>query len=173
MLEEKIKLKNGKFVTIDLLETKDNFLVSAVDENGEIVGKCVFEICSRTVKELPKMNFGRKYIIKDTNIKNGAITCLPIVKKIEVSPKVCKLCQIEITSDNFFQIGLGSMMMKKMEEFVRTKNCNEINGWFFAYGNFWYGSKDFYIKNGFSFEKDDSGMINIKKELQNTPRLSL
>lgn len=165
MLEENVKLKNDKIVKISLLTTKDNFNIIATDEDGNIVGKCIFEICSRELKE--NAILGRKFLIVDKNINNGAISSLPINKlPNSMKNKVCKLCQIEILSDKFVGVGLGSLMLKKMEDFISTKGCQEIVGWFFAYGNFWYNSKDFYIKNGFSFVKDDRGATHIVKTLE-------
>lgn len=176
MFEEKVELKNKKIVTIGLIATKDNFIVCAVDENNKIVGKCVFEIVTREIKSIssPKFNGQEKYLIKDKNILNGninsSIVSQEFIKennlKIGSNLSICKLSQIEILSEDFFKVGLGTLMIKKMEEFAVSKNCQKISGWFYPNGNFWYGASSFYSKNGFNFIKDEKGITHITKTLQ-------
>ena len=173
MFEEKVKLKNGKFVTIALIATKDNYIICAVDDNSRIVGKCVFEIVTREVKRLSSGKFKNstegKYLVKEKNKLSNGISCLIISEEelkennflIDVQTDICKLNQIEILHEDFFKVGLGSIMIKKMKNFAKIGHCQEINGWFFPNGNFWHGAADFYAKNGFSFIKKKSGQTYI------------
>lgn len=176
MFEEKVELKNKKIATIGLIATKDSFIVCAVDENNKIVGKCVFEIVNREIKSIssPKFIGQENYLIKNRNILNGNINSSIISQefikennlKIGSNLNICKLNQIEILSEDFFKVGLGSFMINKMEEFAVSKNCQEISGWFYPNGNFWHGASSFYSKNGFDFIKDENGITYITKTLE-------
>lgn len=185
MFEEKVKLKNGKVATISLIATKDNYIISAVDDNCGIVGKCVFEIATREIKQLKRMKSEdlteAKYLVKEKNKLNNEISCSIISKaelmgnnfQIDVATTVCNLNQIEILHEDYFKVGLGSLMIRKMKEFARLEHCQEISGRFYPNGNFWHGAADFYARNGFSFMKKDNGATYIKIQNLNNNREKL
>ena len=171
MFEEEVSLKNQEVVFVSLIKTKDNYIFSAVTRTGEIVGKCVFEIC--TLEVIPFKNGQDKFLLKEKNEFNGNISSkivnLDFLKanNIKVNSKIniCKLNQIEISNEKFFKVGLGTTLVKRMEKFAISKNCNEIYGWFYPNGNFWHGASTFYSKNGFSFKKDENNMTIITKNI--------
>lgn len=174
MFKESVRLKNDKLVNISLLITKDNYIFTAIDAKNNIVAKCVFKILRREVTYLANTKLKKyegKYLIKDTNQLNKSASSKIVeesyILKNNLSKNsniyVCQLDLIEITDENYFKTGLGSLIFKKMEEFAKTQNCQEIVGWFYPNGNLWYGAKDFYIKNGFSFEQDIGGKLTLRK----------
>lgn len=77
MIKEKIKLKNGKFVYINLFSTKDNYMITATEEEGRIVAKCIFEILTQKVsiiKDTKIKKLEGKYLIKKTNPLDNSFT---------------------------------------------------------------------------------------------------
>ena len=178
MIKEKIKLKNGNFAYITLVSTKDNYMITAAEEEGRIVAKCIFEILTQKVsliKDTKIKKLEGKYLVKRTNSLNKSFTSQIVDKNflttnnLQYNSKVnlCILDEIEITDKEYFKIGLGSFLFKKMEAFAKSNDCQEIVGWFYPNGEFWHGAKDFYIKNGFTFKQDNDRII-LRKNIMPT-----
>ena len=178
MIKEKTKLKNGKFVYINLFNTKDNYIITASNEEGHIVAKCIFEISTqevRLIKDTKIKKFEGKYLVKRTNPLNKSFTSQIVDKNflttnyLQCNSKVnlCMLDEIEITDKEYFKIGLGSLLFKKVEMFAKSNDCQEIMGWFYPNGDFWHGAKAFYIKNGFTFKQDNDRII-LRKNIMPT-----
>lgn len=178
MIKEKTKLKNGKFVYINLFSTKDNYMITAAEEEGRIVAKCIFEISTQKVsiiKDTKIKKLEGKYLIKKTNPLNNSFTSQIVdknflaINNLQNISKVnlCMLDEIEITDKEYFKIGLGSLLFKKMEAFVKSNDCQEIVGWFYPNGDFWHGAKAFYINNGFTFKQDNDRII-LRKNIMPT-----
>ena len=178
MIKEKIKLKNGKFVYINLFSTKDNYTITAAEEEGRIVAKCIFEILTQKVsliKDTKIKKFEGKYLIKKTNPLNNSFTSQIVDKNFlaannlqdNLKANLCILDEIEIMDKEYFKVGLGSLLFKKMETFANSNGCKEIVGWFYPNGDFWHGAKTFYIKNGFTFKQDNDRII-LRKNIMPT-----
>ena len=164
---EKYILKNNRLVNISFLETRNKFMFCASNHKNEIVGKCVFSIENCELKIL-----NTKTLIKCKNILDGSISCihpnkeqLKVFNIIKQPQNICFINEIEITDKDFFKKGLGTLLMKKTEEFANSLNCSKIFGWFYPNGEFWYGAKEFYAKNGFKFINNNN-QIFISKEIE-------
>ena len=66
----------------------------------------------------------------------------------------CYLYRIEILDTNFAHIGLGTQMLRFMEQIAYKGNCYSIDGKFYPFGELGAYAKDFYIKNGYSVDKE-------------------
>lgn len=162
MNEKTVKLKNGKMVKIQLLTLKDKYAICATDEHDNIISKCVFAIFQRKISKHAK---SKKYTVKDVNILDGSATCKISDSAADLKEATfCKLDSIEILDERYFKVGLGSEMLKNMETFAKTQDCKNITGWFYPNGNFWYGAKDFYLKNNFTFS-DENGKVILNKDI--------
>ena len=114
-------------------------------------------------------------MIKKTNPLNKSFTSQIVDKNFlaannlqdNLKANLCILDEIEITDKEYFKIGLGSLLFKKMEAFAKSNDCQEIVGWFYPNGEFWHGAKDFYIKNGFTFKQDNDRII-LRKNIMPT-----
>ncbi len=187
-INKNFRLSNERVVKLCFISTKDDFLICALNDSGTSVGKCRFEIIDKTIHPLNKrqlQKFSHHYneggqsenplfLVKEKNVNNGETRSYITTKRPQTPPtsdattsstKVCKLQSIEVLSDEFFKVGLGSAMFKEMEKFAKTQNCTQIEAWFSPYGNFWSGSQGFYTKNGFKIEKDENGTVFATKEI--------
>ena len=73
---------------------------------------------------------------------------------------------IEILDENFFNIGLGSTLIQKMESIIKKYNCERIEGQFSPFGRFKKATKLFYERNNFQIfeDPDDDKLKYIHKK---------
>lgn len=66
----------------------------------------------------------------------------------------CFLNRIEILNSKYSHIGLGSQILKFIEEIACEANCFCVEGKFYPFGELGVYAKDFYIRNGYVIEKE-------------------
>lgn len=74
----------------------------------------------------------------------------------------CQLDNIEIKNKDYYKIGVGSFIIKNLQNYAIQQKCTRIQGWYFPNGDFIDGSKDFYVRNGFEFVEDKNKTYVIK-----------
>lgn len=67
----------------------------------------------------------------------------------------CYLNRIEVFDEKFAHIGLGTQILKFMEETATDYRCFQVEGKFYPFGEFGAYAKSFYIKNGYEIYKED------------------
>ena len=126
MNEEKYTLIKNNKITFAYSSTNSGIYLSAIDETPNVVGKCHFDI----VKKFSDENH-------------------------ELKEVYCRLYSIGIEEDEFYRVGLGSALIKQVEEYALAKNCHKIEGWFSPIDRDNEATKRFYERNGFKFKRDE------------------
>lgn len=176
------KLKNKKNSTILVNQNGLDYYLEATAEDKQ-VGFCKFNIAIYYTKQLGedyrKKASERKQVSidqiptekdfkvanpKNCIIKNKSVV-LPNGKEYPISYKTCELQQIEILDEKYFNVGLGSIMLKLMEEIALKENCEKIEAIFVPNGKFSHAALGFYKRNKFKFIQENSSMICLEKEL--------
>ena len=97
----------------------------------------------------------RKYIEDDKIEKtNGNFLKTTKGKIYKVAETSCHLDKIEILDEKFYKVGLGSKLIKAMENVISKYNCAYIEGLFAPYGKFQNGAEIFYDRNNFEIYED-------------------
>ena len=173
---KKIDLYGGKSVFLEMILDDDTSYIIRAYSGLDVVGVCYFDIekfyqrklshderlanapffggiekTPKTCEILTTKKDKDKYIIKDNLLlfkSRGKWHYFPL------QWAKCELELIEIKHKDFFKTGLGTAMLKTMEEFILQDGCTQIYAHFQPIGAFAKGSRKFYERNGFSIEHD-------------------
>ena len=77
--------------------------------------------------------------------------------------KVCYLSKIEITNIAYSHQCLGTKMLKYMECFAREQYCRVVDGRFYPFGDLGCYTRAFYIKNGYTIDRDGYDIVIYKR----------
>ncbi len=158
---KEITLYNDKSVFLKFKKCQKYYTIESFDDAGKLIGYCCFDI-EKLFEKIEKSN-QKKYIYLDRSneneykIKNNLLFYQNKDGQEEIyhlNHAKCKMKCIEIKSAEFFKTGLGSAMFKEMENYAKQEQCCQIYARYQPYGEFANGTSSFYIKNGFSIEKD-------------------
>ena len=161
--KKKIKLENGKTVTLYLTSFLEQDIIIAVDAYRNTVAKSAFSVCCTFTQEADLEDGGGEREIKlgkhiaDERGFDGKFLKLEIDGGYDLCPlkKVeCELLHIEILDDKYSKVGLGSAMLKEIEKIARENNCERIYAKYHPFGKFSSGTFAFYTRNGFELVKN-------------------
>ena len=178
----KVKLKNNLEAKINITHNSNVFVISAKDDNNNTVGFCKFKIVylykkilsqnfrekyakynKISLKEVPTTHLYKAIDAKKFTIENNSVV-LCNGNSYPIENVICELSRIEITNKNYYKVGLGSQMLKHMEQIAKDNNCTSIEGMYIPNGEFQLGALPFYKNNGFVFTKE-YGLTTITKSL--------
>lgn len=183
-MSKQIKLKNNKLADLHLEKDGCDFFLYATSTNGDKIAYCTFSLYFKIEKTLTfeeKLKYSKKHKItlekvpeklykildneKDFKICNNFIK-LKNGKVYTLSETVCELAKIEILNKNYFKVGLGSYLLKTMENIIAKYNCSHIEGIYAPFGQFQCGTEEFYDRNNFEIIKDPAlyGLKQIYKK---------
>ena len=169
-----ITLPNGKEVTLVLTHDDYNFFISALDENRIKVGQCKFNIEKFFIEEYTPGKFQHIVRLNVTRLDHYNATGNTYIRDtgevFNYEKTITTLDSINILSDDYFKVGLGTAMYKEMEKVSRTYNSSSIEGFYNPNGKFAHGAEKFYINNGFTFDKTTyKSLTVVRKTLQKLP----
>ena len=174
---------NDKNIAIHLCcHTPGEFNMFALNQQKCIVAKCAFDITNTYVLQKPVLISSctpstctsiQKGLLEFKKLDNCTINSAAKRDKItmlggnifSLKETYCKLQLIEICDEGFYKVGLGRELFKLMEAFAKQQHCNKISAWVHPHGPFQMGTMQFYVRNGFSFEKDATNHTIATKNL--------
>lgn len=182
-----VNLKNDLKATLKISENEETSSIYAFDENNNIVGFChfaCFHTYSKPAPESFRINYSKKHNIPLEQVKkvyNYKINVnkteeytihentliLTNGKSFKLDGTICQIAEIEITDDRYFQVGLGTAMLNETLKIAQKHNCKLIKGKYLPKGNYQFGTKQFYKRNGFKFENIDNETF-ITKDIEYT-----
>jgi len=198
----RVELFMGKHAFLEFVEDDStSYIIRAYDDDMNVVGCCYFDIESlfqRNLSENERIEkspfFGglektpktsEIYVTKATldkyDIDGKILTFISKGKTLKFLLKFarCRLGLIEIKRRDFFKTGLGTTMLKVMENFATQHFCTSVYAHYQPLGDFSSGSRRFYDRNGFKIEYDPCDHKNYaSKELapaktNTTPRTAM
>ena len=169
-----ITLPNGKEVTLVLTYDDYNFFISALDENRIKVGQCKFNIEKIFREQYTPGKFQHVVRLNVTRLDHFNATGNTYIRDtgevFDYDKTITTLDSINILSEDYFKVGLGTAMCKEMEKVSRTYNSSSIEGFYNPNGKFAHGAERFYKNNGFTFDKTTYPSLTVvRKILQKLP----
>lgn len=183
---KQVNLKDGKvaFISAYKLGGGDITVVCAKDEHGQTVAESHFSytyVFERPLSENErKLNarYSKKPIESVPYVKEfkldefhaqrfrveGDYIVLSNGEKFKIKRKYLSLIGIEILDYGFYNVGLGTAIIKEVEKYAIKNGCDSIEGMYLPNGHFQFGAHDFYKRNGFEFYQD-IGVTCVRKKL--------
>ena len=87
-------------------------------------------------------------------IEAFANDCAVACMTFKLKRGTCYLNRIEILDPKYSHIGLGTQILKFMEQISYKANCCSVEGKFYPFGELGKHAKDFYLKNGYEIYKE-------------------
>lgn len=68
--------------------------------------------------------------------------------------RTCYVNRIEVKTENYSHMGIGTMLLNHMEKFATKNYCYNVDGRFYPFGELGKYARAFYIKNNYHVYKD-------------------
>lgn len=166
-----MELFNGEEILFsDKDYEKNYYLIEARDKNENLVAMCRYDIVKIFTRKLSieerkqlakynKISFKKtpefeKIELRKQELQQCGQDCTRLLKNEKMynfDHSICELVGIQILRGNFYKVGLGTALLKRLEQISNKNNCTEIYAYYKPFGRFKAGAKNFYLRNGFKF----------------------
>lgn len=181
-------VKNERCTLSQIFGLDDGDFICVINSKVNIVAKCHYNIVKKFLRDFTEKEL---LLISQHDFKKTVLEHIRELKltsqnmhlyqnkikddKLIVSgltyrlvDSYCQLDNIEITNENYYKVGVGSFIIKSLENYALSQDCKRIEGWYYPNGPFADGSRDFYIRNGFEFVQDEyKNKTYVIKNLEN------
>lgn len=181
----KIKLNNEE-ITIGYYSMLDHDVMFAYNDRHQKIAKCVFEIIKTFNKTFitkkgqkilsnlsfpysdtpEKLDIGNKLkIYYGDRVENKEFFLHDRLYKLKST--YCRLDFITLLDESYYKKGVGSALIKTLENFALSKGCEYIKGLYSPSEPFPNGAKKFYERNNYIIQPDGlhpSVIKNLNKE---------